>query len=163
MRTLFLSAFLAVIGPSLAVAQKQPELPRSANLAPEFQKLELPARSQGSRDDCSLFAITGAVNFELARANPDAPRPLSEEFLIWAGDEATGSTGDQAMFYKAVTGLNAHGICANSLMPYQAKPNHNRKPSPEALKEAKANANRWDVHWIKRWDVTQKLTDAQLL
>ncbi|HEV3386675.1 MAG TPA: C1 family peptidase, partial [Gemmata sp.] len=48
------------------------------------------------------------------------------------------------------------------LMPYQAKPNPNRKPSPEAVREAKALAQRWDVHWIKRWDVTQRLSDAQI-
>jgi hypothetical protein len=162
MRSPLLSTFLIAIFAAPALAQKQPEFPRAANLAPEFQKLDLPARAQGSRDDCSLFAITGAVNFELARNDPNAPRPLSEEFLIWAGDEATGTKGDQAMFYKAVLGLNVHGICANSLMPYQAKPNPNRKPSPEAAKEAKALAQRWDVHWIKRWDVTQRLTDAQI-
>ena len=162
MRSFIPSVILATVLSSTALAQKQPELPRAANLAPEFQKLDLPAREQGDRGDCSLFAITGAVNYELAREHPKAPRPLSEEFLIWASDEATGAKGDQAMFYKAVLGLNAHGICANSLMPYQAKPNPNRKPSPEAVNEAKAYSHRWAVHWIKRWDVTQRLTDAQL-
>jgi hypothetical protein len=163
MRFSILSVFIAAIAATPALAQKQSELPRAINLAPEFEKLDLHVRTQGNRDDCSLFAITGAVNFELARENPKAPRPLSEEFLIWASDDATGTKGDQAMFYKAVTGLNVHGICSNNLMPYQAKPNPNRKPSAEAMKDAKNLSHRWDVHWIKRWDLTQRLTDAQML
>jgi hypothetical protein len=36
---------------------------------------------------------------------------LSVEFSIWASNKAAGESGDQAMFYKAVQGLNVFGIC----------------------------------------------------
>ncbi|HEV3436004.1 MAG TPA: hypothetical protein VG122_01520 [Gemmata sp.] len=87
MRSLFLAVFVtAFVLPSL-MAQKPSELPKSVNLTPEFQKLGLPAREQGDRDTCSLFAVTGAASFELARENPKKAHQLSEEFLIWAGNE----------------------------------------------------------------------------
>jgi|ERR1700722_14185990 hypothetical protein len=66
MRSLLIPAFLSTVLSSPTLEQRQQELPRAVNLAPEFQKLDLPAREQGDRADCSLFAITGAVNFELA-------------------------------------------------------------------------------------------------
>ncbi|MBE3133431.1 MAG: hypothetical protein IMZ55_08145, partial [Acidobacteria bacterium] len=76
-------------------------LPAKADLVAEFQKLGFAAVSQGGRDTCSLFAITALASFEYARAAPPPHAPLSEEFLIWAADEATGRRGDQAMFYEA--------------------------------------------------------------
>jgi len=162
MRSFLLAVFVtAFVLPSL-MAQKSSELPKSVNLAPEFQKLGLPAREQGDRDTCSLSAVTGAASFELARENPKKAHQLSEEFLIWAGNEASGAKGDQAMFYKAVMGLNSLGICSDTQMPYEAKSDPARKPSTAALKEARANAHRWEVHWIKRWDVTQQLSETQL-
>jgi hypothetical protein len=47
MRSLLLSTFLVAILASPTLAQKQPEFPRAVNLAPEFQKLDLPVREQG--------------------------------------------------------------------------------------------------------------------
>jgi len=138
-------------------------LPAKADLAAEFQKLGFAAVSQGGRDTCSLFAITALAGFEYARAGPPPHAPLSEEFLIWAADEATGRKGDQAMFYEAVTGLDALGICTRDLMPYEGAADAARKPSAAALADAAGRRARWRAHWIRRWDVSRPMTDAQVL
>jgi hypothetical protein len=130
---------------------------------PDLQKDDLPAVAQGDRDVCSLFAVTGVAEFEVARHAAGARRRLSEEYLIWAADKATGLTGDQAMFYKAVDGLNGLGICPADAMPYAAKPDPKRKPSPEALAEARALRERWQIQWIKRWSLNCPLTEQQLV
>ncbi len=94
------------------------DLPAKVDLKPQLQDFGLTARQQGNRDDCSLFAVTGVVEYEAARHLPKKGERLSEEFLIWASDKVSGQTGDQAMFWKAVAGLNTYGICSEERMPY---------------------------------------------
>ena len=143
-------------------ARAQEALPRKVSLIAKFQKLGLPPRIQGERDTCSLFAITALAEYECARHTPPPHRRLSEEFLIWAGNEASGLKGDQAMFYKAVHGLNALGICTEESMPYADRSDAKRRPSEKALSDAKERSGRWKAEWIKRWDVQRVLADAEL-
>ena len=138
-------------------------LPASVDLMPELERLGLTARAQGNRDTCSIFAVTGVAEFEVGRESHRRPLRLSEEFLIWAGNEAAGMTGDQAMFYKAVHGLNVFGICSDELMPYRNASDAGRRPSKAALANAKEESRRWRVHWIKRWDVQCPLSPSQML
>ena len=142
-----------------AIVHGQERLPRHVNL----RELEMEPRAQGKRDTCSLFAITAVAEMECGRHAPQARHRLSEEFLIWAGDEASGLKRDQAMFYKAVHGLNTYGICAEEWMPYANNSDPERRPSAKALADAKERSGRWKVEWIKRWDLKNPLTDAQLL
>ncbi len=151
--------FAAMAG--LAMAQEKP-LPARVDLRPEFEKLGIAVRAQGERDVCSIFALTGVADFEASRHAPEPHARLSEEFLIWAGNRASGLTGDQAMFYKAAKGLNDLGICGAELLPYGKKANPAVKPSPAALADARALSKRWRVMWIKRWDVQRPLTTPQL-
>jgi hypothetical protein len=137
-------------------------LPASVDLMPAFERLGVTARAQGNRDTCSLFAVAGVAEFEVGRDSHGRPPRLSEEFLIWAADKAAGMTGDQAMFYKAVHGLNALGICPEELMPYRSAGEAARRPSPAALAAAKEESQRWLAHWIKRWDVKCPLSPPQM-
>jgi hypothetical protein len=135
---------------------------RKIDLTPEFQRFGLTALQQGDRGDCSLFALTALVEFELAK-NSQTPLPrLSEEYLIWAAHAGTRQPGDQAMFYEAVHGLNSLGICTEALMPYEIKRDPGHSPSPKARVNAKERSERWQAHWIKRWDVKRQLTKAEL-
>ena len=158
-RVLVLIGLLAA--PGMASSQPRRALPASVDLALEFEKLDLPPRAQGERDVCSLFAITALAEFDCARHMPRPHNGLSEEFLIWAGNQASGLKGDQAMFYKAVHGLNTFGICSEELMPYTWKKSV-AGPSAAARADARKRAERWQVNWIKRWDVRRKLSDVEL-
>jgi hypothetical protein len=169
LRILYLIPVLTLPAALAFAAQGKPR-PASADLTPEFQKFGLTACQQGDRDDCSLFAITALAEFELAKATTVQQPRLSEEYLIWAAHHASGTKGkgqgegegDQAMFYQAVHGLNALGICADKLMPYAAKHDPMRKPSAAAQADARQRGERWKIHWIKRWDLKRRLTDAEL-
>jgi hypothetical protein len=146
------------------VAKAQaPRLPGRVDLVPEFERLGLAPRSQGERDTCSLFAITALADFECARSTPPPHVRLSEEFLIWAAHQAAGRKGDQAMFYEAVHGLNALGVCSEELMHYEKTGDVARKPSAAARADATGRSARWRVQWIRRWDVKRPLGDAELL
>ena len=143
-------------------AQTQPADAAKATILPEWQRLELTPGVQGGRPNCSLFAITGLANFEWLRNEPTPPVRFSEEYLLWAATRFSESKDDGAMFYEAILGLNAYGICRSDLMPYVAKLDPARKPSEEAAKDAAGRGHRWKVHWIRRWDVTLPMTDAEL-
>jgi hypothetical protein len=133
-----------------------------ANLVPEFQKLGLTPLAQGNRGDCSLFAMTALAEFESGRHRSKPTGRLSEEFLIWAADQATGRVGDQAMFYEAFYGLETFGICQSGLMPYSPKARARRQPSPIARENAKELSGHWRIHWVRRWNVARPLEDAEL-
>jgi hypothetical protein len=138
-------------------------LPANVDLMPHLERLGLTARQQGDRGVCSLFAITGLIEFEVDRKLHGRPPRLSEEFLTWAAHEATGTTGDQAMFYEAVQGLNVLGICTDELMPYRVAGAPTRGTSPAALANARGESHRWRAHWIKRWDLHCPLSKPQML
>ena len=139
------------------------DLPPEVDLRPDYARFDLPPCAQGSRNSCSLFAITALAELEFGRSVSAAAAPFSQEYLTWAANEATGRVGDQAMFYEALCGLNALGICPVDLMPYEAEGDRDRQPSDEAQARARDLSDRWRVHWLKLWDVQQPLTDDQVL
>jgi hypothetical protein len=141
-------------------ARADEDLPWQVDLRPQFDRFGLVPVAQGRRDVCSLFAVTGLAEFELAKNHPNQPRRLSEEFLTWAANESTGLKGDQAMFVEAVHGLTHLGICTQELMPYADNPDTTRVPSKEAQVDASSRRH-WTVKWIKRWDVKTGMTEAE--
>jgi hypothetical protein len=136
-------------------------LPGKVDLTAEFNRLGLMPQVQGP-DTCSLHAIASLAEFELAVREPRPDAERSTEFLIWAAKKATGKDHDQAMFYEAVCGLNALGICREALMPEAGPGGARRAPSAAALADASQQSHRWQVHWIKRWDLKRPLDDVQL-
>jgi len=140
----------------------QTPAPGSVDLTPEFERFGLVVQSQGA-DTCSLHAVASLAEFELAKVTPDTDRRRSTEFLIWAAKAATGKKQNQAMFYEAVHGLNALGICRETLMPEEEEKNHGlHPPSAAALADARKQSHRWNVHWVRRWNVARPMEDAQL-
>ena len=154
------AALLLLCGINAAYGQRPP---KTVSLVGEFQQLGLTPLAQGDRDVCSLFAITALAEYESNRHSASPKGRLSEEYLIWAANDACGKHHDQAMFYEAVQGLNVLGICAADRMPYTSKPDPNRKPSAAALADSESLRQRWQVEWIKRWSVDQRLTESELL
>ena len=152
------------VGLTLAVSLRaeNSSLPPKRVLDGEFLTFGLPVRAQGERDVCSLFAITGLVEFELSRFHVGPHARLSQEYLIWAANAATGMTGDQAMFWEATYGLEKLGVCDYDLMPYSLTTDPARKPTPAAIKQAQKLSECWKVMWIKRWNMTEPLTVVQL-
>ena len=148
---------------SLGAPAEQAPLRHVSSLLTHFEEFGLTPVAQGDRDVCSLFAITALAEYEYARQTTGPHVRLSEEYLIWAAKHANGKTGDQAMFYEAVHGLNQLGICPANEMSYTDKPDPDRKPSAKALAESRSLRQRWQVEWIKRWSLDSALTERELL
>ncbi|MGE5611741.1 MAG: C1 family peptidase [Bacillota bacterium] len=121
----------------------------------------LPARSQGGRGTCSVFTMTGAIEYALAKQEGHGTR-LSTEFLNWASNAATRTSADGGFFSDLWRGFVAYGVCAEAEMPYQEKFDGSLHPSEAALQHAREVRNvGLQLHWIKRWDVKTGLTESQ--
>lgn len=129
------------------------------DLRPELNRLGLSIKKQGGRNTCAVFALTGALEFALAKKMNRGIR-LSEEYLNWTGNVATGQGNDGATFPELVEGFNRWGICRENLMPYLASQSTFRAPGAAAFDDA---LNIWKMgfarHWITRG---RTLTHADL-
>ncbi len=138
------------------------QLPRSADLRPKFDAWGLTRRLQGARGTCSVFVVTSAIEYALARRQ-DRGTLLSVEFLNWASNEAIRRSDDGGNFADLWKGFAARGICAEELFPYRAAFDPELRPSADAIEAAEA-ALGWGlrIHWIKRWDPNCGLSPGQL-
>lgn len=153
--------FCALLTATVAAVAAVPDpLPDEVDLRPQFEALGIAAKSQGGRGTCSVFALVGALEFELARAT-GTYEPLSEEFLNWASHKTNGRPDDGTFFSDGVAGVQQYGICLASLLPYAGGFDAALQPSPEVLADAATRRAAYAV-WVKDWDVTTGLTDEMM-
>lgn len=136
--------------------------PDTVDLRPRWQELGLPVPQQGGRGTCSVFVVTQALEFALAHGQRQGTR-LSAEFLNWASNDTLGQAVDGGFFSDLWRGFLAHGICPDTDLPYRAGFDPALRPGAEALANARAARDAGlQLCWIKEWNVTTGLTDAQL-
>lgn len=161
-----ISWFLFSLIPALAApAAESPTTVASpgldtVDLRSQFERWDLARRRQADRPTCSVFTVTGAIEFALARREGQCPR-LSVEFLNWAGNEVAGGAADGGFFSDLWKGFTTFGICTEDRVPYRAAFDPAWAPDATALDSA-TQRKRPDLrlHWIKEWDVNTGLTDA---
>jgi hypothetical protein len=131
------------------------------DLRPIFERWRLTPRQQGGRGTCSVFAVTGAMEYALSdKSKP--PTRLSVEFLNWASNQVIGRADDGGFFSDLWRGYESFGICEEAKMPYSSTFDPTGQPSQAALKNAETiRAQHLQLHWIKPWDPHQGLTDEQ--
>jgi hypothetical protein len=138
-------------------------LPASADLRPQLDRWGFAPRSQGKRGTCSVFAVTGALEYAATSQGQPAQR-FSPEFLNWAANQVVGVAKDGGFFSDLCRGFARYGICADNAMPYEKAFEPALAPGAPVLADAKARlALGVLLHWIKEWDIKTGLTDAQLL
>jgi hypothetical protein len=136
-------------------------LPDSMDLRPHFQKWGLAARRQGARGTCSVFAVTGALEYAVAIKQGHGTQ-LSVEFLNWAAHKAAGRTVDGGFFSELWKGYEVYGICPESDLPYRAAFDAALHPDLAVLERAKSlKTLGLTLHWVKEWDVNTGLTTSQ--
>ena len=132
-----------------------------ADLRPVLDAMGLTPRRQGGRPTCSVFTMTSALEFALAKRMGHTPR-MSVEFLNWAACQACGRVQDGGFFSDLWHGFETSGLCPEASMPYRLQFDASQPPTPEARADGKTRATlglRMD--WIKRWDVKTGLTEAE--
>jgi hypothetical protein len=141
-------------GEAQALPEKAPTssrkfAPPRVDLRAEFERRQLSVRQQGKRGACQVFALVGVLEYQLSK--PGAPVDLSEQFLMWAANEAKGLKRTEGFNPDLlVAGLKKHGICQEALMPYVERNEPIDKPSAEALRDGRERAG-GTVTSIKHW------------
>ncbi len=138
------------------------DVPVSTDLRPKFAGFGLTPRVQGGRGTCSVFAVTQALEFAVARKKGAGER-LSEEFLNWASNQALGEAADGGFFSDLWKGYEKFGVCTETAMPYREKFEPDSPPSADAtMQAAQAQKLGMRLHWIKEWDINTGLTSDHL-
>ena len=133
----------------------------SIDLRPVFEKWGLPSRAQGDRGTCSVFTITGAIEYALAEKRQRATR-LSVEFLNWGSNRTIEVFKDGGFFSDLWRGFETYGICAEEDMPYKREFDPGAQPSPVVLERARRiREDGLELHWIKEWNPNRGLTERQ--
>jgi hypothetical protein len=134
----------------------------SCDLRPALESFGITPRVQGGRGTCSVFALTQAIEFAVAKRSGRGPR-LSEEFLNWASNKATADTEDGGFFSDLWKGFQAYGVCAEDRMPYRASFDPKARPDSAALSDARSRRKAGlRLHWIKKWDPKRGVNDREL-
>lgn len=140
-------------------------LPKSVDLRPEFNRWKLAPRSQGSRNTCSVFVTTGALEFAASKHSRRS-MPLSVEYLNWSCNQVIkNTTADRGQFFHdLLKGFEQHGICMETDMPYHERFDPHLEPSSQAKKRAEViKALPFEVHWINPWKREPGLTEEHLI
>lgn len=136
-------------------------LPSAVDLRPAFTNWGLTLLPQGGRGTCSVFTLTGALEFARAKQSGQGVL-LSVEFLNWAANDVQQQYADGGFFADLWRGFAAHGICPETNWPYAAKFAPGSRPDETARAQAgPAKAADLSLRWIKPWDVRTGITDEQ--
>lgn len=155
-------ALAAFVVPVAGAAAPSAEPPASVDLRPRLEGWGLAPRRQGERGTCSVFTVTGALEYALAAREQHGTR-LSVEFLNWAGHHAVGRTSDGGFFSDLWSGFERYGVCTEQRLPYRSEFDGSLMPDAATLTDAGDRKKLGlKLHWIKEWDVKTGLTDAQL-
>lgn len=136
------------------------------DLRPTIRQYVIPIRDQGSRGTCTVFATTFLVEYQKAgMMGVPGGHILSEEYLNWAGNQATGDNTDGGKFTKFMAGFTAYGISSAQAMPYLPAYNQASPDTPSAATIAAAQAmfpQTYPFTTLKVWDDTKGMTAAEL-
>ncbi len=137
------------------------------DLRPEISRRGLHVRNQGvNRGTCTVFATTFLIEYQKAGMPlAHGGRNLSEEYLNWAGNKATGEDSDGGFFTKFISGFRAWGVATAREMPYRAAydPQHPATPSKATIAAAQAMFPlKYPFTVVKVWDDTRGMTAAEL-
>jgi hypothetical protein len=171
LRALILASASALLAGSVRAASEPPPAgggardaaaSSSADLRPLFAGWELPPRLQGGRNTCSVFVVTGCIEFALAKKLGKCER-LSVEFLNWSANQAAKEDDDGSFFSELWKGFQATGVCPEKSFPYRPEFKPKLAPPDDAVRSAKAVLKEGlRYHWIKEWNPSKGLSDEQL-
>lgn len=84
-----------------------------AEMVSTTRRARLAIEDQGARGTCTIFATKFLAEYEIARqAKFRSATRLNPEYLNWAANAATNTSGDGSSFPAVVTGLGEYGCTA---------------------------------------------------
>ncbi len=145
------------------------------DLRPKITALKLGIKNQGNRGTCSVYATTFLLEYAYASTGRDPQQTadqkqvvarglvLSEEYLNWAANQATGQNVDGGYFSDLVAGYETYRIPGSKLMADLDTYDASAPPQPKpALVTKLERTARFAINFLKAWDNTTGYTKAEL-
>lgn len=134
---------------------------KTVDLRPTIERWGLGARRQGRRPTCSVFATVNAIEYALAVRSGKGVQ-ISQEYLNWAKNEASGVEEDGGFFHVIWAGYEKCGLATEKSQPYAETFDPKLQPSEKARREGeKFRKKGLELHFIKQWDVERGLTRSE--
>ena len=118
-------------------------------------------KDQGSRNTCSVFAITFLHEYEFATKKGFKNPHFSEEYLNYVKNVVNNMKTDGGFFDLIDNGYQAWGCFFRRAVPYKAA----YDPTyvvPQSYMNAAKKWDRLKATFVKKWDKTRGLSDAEL-
>ena len=133
-----------------------------ADLRPNIKQFGIGIRNQGNRGTCSVFAMTFLLEYMYAKNQIYMSPDFSEEYLNYASNKAIGQYADGGFFDALDLGYQNYGIVTEAQAPYHSSYNPPFVASNSLLQTGEAISPRFNVNFIKPWDVTTGLLASQV-
>jgi len=133
----------------------------TVDLRPTIKQHGLIAKDQGSRNTCSVFAITFLHEYEFATKKGFKNPHFSEEYLNYVKNVVNNMKTDGGFFDLIDNGYQAWGCFFRRAVPYKAA----YDPTyvvPQSYMNAAKKWDRLKATFVKKWDKTRGLSDAEL-
>jgi len=135
--------------------------PKTVDLRSQITNFNLPVRSQGSRNTCSVYTAIFLLEYETAKATGEKALDFSEDYLDAATDIVKGAQDDGDYFNNIIAGYLTYGVVDQSDFSNSATYNPKNLPSESLLKEGQAR-NKAVVTFIRENDGKWGITDSQI-
>lgn len=129
------------------------------DLRPLIQSFGLEIRNQGNRGTCSVFAMTFLIEFMNISYIGLSEKNLSEEYLNYVTNQASGGNSDGGFFADIDKGFQTYGIVEESKMPYKDAA---ITTLPQQLLDQGKKSARFQTIFIKNWSNSSGAGDAQI-
>lgn len=137
------------------------QLGRSADLRPTILNYDIKVKEQGSRNTCSVFAVTFLLEYMTAKSAGKTGVDFSEEYLNFVTNKVKGQVDDGDFFENIAAGYRDYGIVNESVLPYKTAFDENYAAPDTMLQSGKANRF-LKLSMIRGNDGTWGLTDAHI-
>lgn len=132
------------------------------DLRPTIKEKQLQVKQQGSRNTCSVFAITFCLEYLFATQKGfGIATDFSEEYLNTMKNVACNIKKDGGFFSQIDKGYKEYGIYMTGLVPYKPAYDPNYKV-PQAYVDVAKKWDRAKSDFIKEWDTSKGASAAQI-
>lgn len=134
----------------------------TVDLRPIIKTNALQVKDQGSRNTCSVFAITFLHEYEFAtKKGFGMGADFSEEYLNYVKNLVNGSQTDGGFFDLIDNGYQAWGCYMLQLVPNKATYDP-KYVVPQVYMDVAKKWDRLKATFVKKWDKTRGLSNAEL-
>ena len=132
----------------------------TVDLRPRIADFGMSVRDQGTRGTCSVFAMTGLLEYMYLSRLQGTSNNLSEEYLNYASNQVQGNFADGDFFFNLEAGYQQWGVVPEMECPYNYA--GEITTLDRAVLDVGRRWTRFLADFIKPWDTSHGASSAQI-